>query len=96
MNADYIGLIVHQLEQTGQLGAIINHPSVQKVLAQTSQTPKKYIFDDLTEDEYIFMTAYRSFILTEDGNPFVGMANKFARYLQSVVDKAKAENKPKD
>lgn len=92
MTNDYIALIIQQLEQTGQLGAVIAHPSVQKVLAQMQPTQKKYMIDDLTEDEVLFMKAYRAFLSDKVGNKYVGMASNFAKYLQSVVDKAKAES----
>lgn len=91
MTTEYIALLVQQLKQTGQLEAILAHPSIQEALKQMQPTPKRYVLDDLLEDEIVFLTAYRSFLLTEVGNQYVGMASKFARYLQSVVDKAKAE-----
>lgn len=91
MTTEYIALLVQQLKQSGQLEAILAHPSVQDALKQMQPAPKRYVLDDLLEDEVVFITAYRSFLLTETGNMYVGMASKFARYLQSVVDKAKAE-----
>lgn len=92
---DYIALIIQQLEQSGQLEAVIKHPSVQKVLAQQQPAQKKYMIDDLSEDEVVFMRAYRSFLSDKAGNQYVGMASNFAKYLQSIVDKAKAESQTK-
>lgn len=89
MSNDMVALLVQQLKASGQLPAILEHPSVQEVLAQ-SQPVQKFSLTDLSEDEYVFMVAYRSFLATEYGNPYVGMASKFARYLQSEVDKARS------
>ena len=89
MSIDHVALLVQQLKASGQLPAILEHPSVQEVLAQTQPKPQKFSITDLSEDEYVFMVAYRSFLATEYGNPYVGMASKFARYLQSEVDKVR-------
>lgn len=92
MNIDTVGLIVQQLKSTGQLGAILAHPAVQEVLTQSHAAPEpsKPSAGDLTEDEIFFMNAFRGFLATEAGSPYVGMASKFARYVQGTVDKAKA------
>ena len=93
MNNDYIALIVQQMKQTGQLEAFLKHPSIQEVLAQSQ--PKVSVGKQqtvaLNEDEEFFLSAIRSFVLTEAGNPLVGVASKFARYLQSEVDKSKVK-----
>lgn len=91
MNPDYVTLIINQLEQSGQLPAVINHPSVQKVLAQNPPAEKRYVISDLSEDEVVFMKAYRSFLSDKAGSKYVGMASNFAKHLQSLVDKDKAE-----
>lgn len=95
LNNDYTALIVQQMKQSGQLEAFLKHPSVQEVLAQSQ--PKVSVNESsktvvsLSEDEEFFLQAFRGFILTEAGNPMVGMATKFARYLQSEVDKSKVK-----
>jgi hypothetical protein len=90
MNADYISIMVQQLKQSGQLEAILEHPSVREVLQNQKPAEKKYVISDLSEDEAIFMKAYRAFLSDKVGNKYVGMASNFARYLQSLVDKDKA------
>lgn len=91
MNPDYVTLIINQLEQSGQLNSVVNHPSVQKILAQNQPVGQKYVINDLSEDEVVFMKAYRAFLSDKQGNKYVGMASNFAKYLQSLVDKDKAE-----
>lgn len=92
MSQEYIALLVQQLKASGQLESILQHPSVKEVLAQLQPPaqPKRYVMDNLSEDEVVFMTAYKAFISSESGNMYVGMASKFARFLQSEVDKSKA------
>lgn len=91
MTNDYVSVLVQQLKQSGQLEVILNHPSVLEVLQQQQPAPKKYVLDDLSEDEVVFMRAYRAFLSDKVGNRYVGMASNFAKYLQSEVDKAKSE-----
>lgn len=91
MTNDYVSVLVQQLKQSGQLEVILKHPAILEVLQQQQPTPLKYVIDDLSEDEVVFLRAYRAFLSDGAGNRYVGMASNFAKYLQSQVDKAKSQ-----
>lgn len=66
---------------------LAGNPALKQLLdqSQAQSTPEP----TLTEDEQFFLKMFRGFLATEAGHPMAGMAAKFARYVQSEVDKTK-------